>query len=114
MFYFDPMYMLFALPGLLLATLWLFPTYIAVERGTGVMDSLSASSELVRVPGRFWLNFVLVLVSFGTVALADSIPYVGGLLALIIAPAIWIMVTIAYLQQTRAATSPAAMLPSPA
>lgn len=87
-------------PGLLLATFWLFPYYLIIDHELGVFDSLRASKEIVSRKG-FGANFALVLITFALSIAPSTIPYLGVVLAWFVSPLAWLMVTSAYIQQVR-------------
>jgi len=86
-------------PGLLLMTIWLYAFLLVVDRGMGVFDSLNASQTYTCL--RFGTHFLISTVTFGLVAGASFIPYVGWAVSCLISPLCWLVVVIAYRRQTQ-------------
>jgi len=91
--------MLFVIPGILLATMWLYTFYFMMDKNTGVMDSLKSSWALVKEKG-LGINLGLCVIYLLLVGGGNSIPYVGWLISLAAVPIGALAITSAYLQQT--------------
>jgi hypothetical protein len=91
---------LFILPGLLLAAMWLFPEYLMIDQGLGVIESLRASWRIVCNRG-VGINLaaacILIVISAGP----RCIPYAGWIISCFIAPLVWLFNTSAYIQEVR-------------
>jgi hypothetical protein len=88
-------------PGVIMATLWCYPIYIMVEKRQGVMASLRGSVGIVTAPGRFGTNLLLVGTIWAITLASATIPYIGVVVAWVVAPLTWWIATVAYVQQTR-------------
>jgi hypothetical protein len=86
-------------PGLVLMTIWLFPTYLVVERNLPLFDALGASQAIVSRHG-FGKAFLLVLLILLIGLVPSLIPYAGIVLYWFVAPVTWLMTGSAYLQLT--------------
>lgn len=84
-------------PGLFLATIWMFPFYVAADTRTGVFESLSRSQEMVFRAG-FWNVFVLMLVETALELLPLVVPGIGNVICFVTAPFSWLVVGSAYRQ----------------
>ena len=85
-------------PGLLLMTIWLFASFLIVDRGEGVFSSLSLSKQLVTRSG--FGNYLLLVFIVLAISLAPSaIPYVGFILGWFLMPLAWLVEASAYLQE---------------
>jgi hypothetical protein len=91
---------LFLLPGLLIAAMWLFPTFLMVDQNLGVIESLSASWRIVRNRG-IGINLAAACIITVLEAVPCFIPYVGWLVAWFVTPLAWLIVTSAYIQEVR-------------
>jgi hypothetical protein len=86
------------LPGLALATIWLFPFYLVVDKKFGVFASLGASASIVTRKGA-GTNFLLVVLAVALELAPSAIPYIGIVFGWFITPIAWLIVTSAYIQQ---------------
>jgi uncharacterized membrane protein len=84
-------------PGLFLATIWIFPFYVVADTRAGVFESLSRSQEMVFKAG-FWNVFVLMLVETALALVPLLIPGVGNVICFVTAPFSWLVVGSAYRQ----------------
>ena len=85
-------------PGLLLMTIWLFASFLIVDRKEGVFSSLSLSQQLVTRSG-FGNYFLLVVIVFAISLAPSAIPYVGFILGWFLMPIAWLLEASAYLQE---------------
>jgi hypothetical protein len=85
------------IPGLLLATIWMFSFFLVVDRGEGVFSSLRISKEMVDYAG-FGNCFLLVVVVTALCLAPSVIPYLGVVIAWFTAPIGWLIVASAYAQ----------------
>jgi hypothetical protein len=88
---------LLVIPGLLLATIWMFPFFLVVDRGEGIFSSLSTSREMVRRAG-FGNCLLLVVIDVALHLAPSAIPYAGIVLAWFVTPIGWLIVASAYAQ----------------
>jgi uncharacterized membrane protein len=85
-------------PGLLLMAVWLFASFLVVDRKEGVFSSLSLSQQLVTRSG--FGNYLLLVIIVFAISLAPSaIPYVGFILGWFLMPIAWLLEASAYLQE---------------
>lgn len=90
--------LLCVVPGVLLMTLWLFASFVIVDREEGVFSSLSISQQLVTRSG--FGNYVLLVIIVVAISMAPSaIPYVGFILGWFLMPIAWLLEASAYLQE---------------
>jgi hypothetical protein len=95
-------------PGIALRALWLFPFYLMMDRGLGIVDSLKASWQIALRKG-VWPNVILAAVyvavqvaSSATMGAAPALlKLVGWLLPLFALPLIWLAIASAYIQQVQ-------------
>jgi len=99
------------MPGLILATLWLYPFYLVVDKQMGVFESLGESTRLV-VNGGFWRHFGLVALGLALAIGPEFIPVVGIVIGLLLSPLGWLIVASAYIQLVDPERTPAAELAS--
>jgi|SRR5687768_8766740 hypothetical protein len=88
------------IPGLVLMTLWMFPTYLMVDQNLGVWDSIRTSGRIVLRRG-FWINAAAAFVIFALCLAPSLIPGVGFLISLLVAPLAWLINTSCYIQEVR-------------
>lgn len=100
-------------PGLFLATIWIFPFYIAADTRAGVFDALSRSQEMVFRVG-FWSVVVLMLVELALGLLPLVVPGVGNVICFVTAPFSWLVVGSAYRQIVQGSGTAAEASPPPA
>jgi hypothetical protein len=91
---------LFVLPGLLLTTMWLFPTYLMVDQNLGVIESLKASWRIVRQRG-IGINLAAAALMVVIGIVPHFIPYVGWVVGWFVTPLAWLINTSAYIQEVR-------------
>ena len=93
-------YAMLIIPGVLLTALWMFPTYLMVDRNLGVFDSLGTSARIVIRRG-FWINvaaaFLIAAIGLGPML----IPYAGWLVSFFVTPLAWLINTSVYIQEVR-------------
>lgn len=85
------------LPGVLVATCWLFCFFLFIDKRMGVFQSLGASYRVVARKD-FGMAFLLVLIIFGLSLAAGLIPFLGILLAWLVTPLNWGLTLSAYNQ----------------
>src|SRR5687768_11369570 len=66
--------LLLVVPGVLLAALWLFPTYLVVDRNLGVFDALRSSWRIVVQRG-LWINVALAAIILAISIFPAFLPY---------------------------------------
>lgn len=86
------------LPGLYLATIWMFPFYLVVDKDLRLFESLGVSKEIVMRKG-FGINLLVAVISLALHILPSSVPYLGIVLGWVFPPIAWLIVTSAYIQQ---------------
>jgi hypothetical protein len=91
---------LLIVPGVLLATVWLFAPYLMVDRNMGVIDALRTSWRIVMARG-FWINAACAALIFALSIGPMLFPYVGTLAAWLVAPVAWLINTSAYVQEVK-------------
>lgn len=90
-------FLLLVVPGLLLATIWMFSALLIVDRGEGVFASLANSHAMVRRAG-FGNCLLLSVVNLALHLAPATIPFVGIFLGWFTAPLGWLIVSSAYAQ----------------
>jgi hypothetical protein len=85
------------IPGLLLATMWIYVFPVMVDRDLGVFDAMAESRRLVR-ENDFWQHFVMVLV-LAALSIAGSVA--GGLGHLLTLPLTFTIITGMYFTASR-------------
>ena len=102
-------------PGVLLATVWLFPFYVMVERNADIGESLRQSYAIVK-RGGFGINLLLALIVLALEVVSVFVPYLGWVLGWVLTPLASLALTSGYLQQvgeqTPAATDEASSAPN--
>jgi hypothetical protein len=88
------------IPGLFLMTIWLFPTYLMMDKGVGVFDALGMSYRVV-MRGGFWKNFSLALLIVLISIAPEMVPYLGIIISWFVVPIAWLVNTSAYIQLVR-------------
>ncbi|MBD3272280.1 MAG: hypothetical protein GF384_07065 [Elusimicrobia bacterium] len=98
------------IPGLLLATMWLYAFFFMVDKNTGIVESLKASWTLVKQKG-FWPNFTIFIIYMSLATVSAWIPniLIGWIISLIVIPFVSLLLTSAYIQQTKEETAQAAL-----
>jgi uncharacterized membrane protein len=86
------------LPGLFLATIWMYPFYLVVDKDLGLFESLRVSKEIVMRKG-LGINLFVMVICLALLIVPNVIPYLGIILSWIIAPIAWMIETSAYIQQ---------------
>ncbi len=93
------------IPGLLLMTIWLFASFLIVDRKEGVFSSLSLSQKIVTHSN--FGNYLLLVIIVLAISIAPSaIPYVGVVVAWFLMPIAWLLEASAYLQVVDESPSP--------
>jgi hypothetical protein len=91
---------LLIVPGIAIAALWLFPTYLMLEHHLGVVDALTTSVRIVRRRG-FWINFALAGIMIALSLGPALVPYVGWVVGWLLTPLVWLLNTSAYIQEVQ-------------
>ena len=81
----------------LLMTIWLFASFLIVDRKEGVFSSLSLSQKLV-THSNFGNYFLLVVILVAISLAPSAVPYVGVVVAWFLMPIAWLLEASAYLQ----------------
>ena len=90
-------FVLLLIPGMLLATIWMFSAFLVVDRGEGVFSSLRISKEMVGQAG-FGNCFLLVVIDMALNLAPAAVPYIGMIFVWFLAPIGWLIVASAYAQ----------------
>ncbi|NQT46813.1 MAG: hypothetical protein HQ593_04970 [Candidatus Omnitrophica bacterium] len=92
-------FVLLIIPGIIVATMWLYATFFMVDKNTGVIESLKTSWNLVRQKG-FGMNILLLVIYVALASGGGMVPYVGWIIGLFLLPLASLMLASAYIQQT--------------
>jgi len=103
-------YLLLIVPGLILSAMWLFASYLIVDRNMGVIEAMRTSWRIVIARG-FWINVACAFVITALFAVPMLVPYVGWVAAWFVAPLAWLINTSAYVQEVREPADLAEFLP---
>ncbi|MFH1868667.1 MAG: hypothetical protein ABH843_06825 [Candidatus Omnitrophota bacterium] len=88
----------FIIPGIFLATVWMFSTIIMVDRSEGIMPSLKMSWNVIMKNG-FWLNFALIIIYMSLNIVPSYIPFIGLFATFFVSPFAVLLLISAYIQQ---------------
>lgn len=89
---------LFIIPGIFLATVWMFSMFVMVDKSTGIMPSLKISWNTV-IRNGFWLNFALIVIYLAINIIPSYIPLLGLFIGFFVSPFAVLLMTSAYIQQ---------------
>ncbi len=93
-------FFLLVIPGILLATMWLYAFFIMIDRNEGVFSSLKGSWAMVRRKGLI-ANLLVCIIYLILAGVGGWIPGVGWIITLLIMPLGGLVLTSAYLQQIK-------------
>jgi ABC-type amino acid transport system permease subunit len=89
----------FILPGLLIASIWMFAGLLVVDKGLGVFEALGKSKDIV-MKNNIWMHLVLILIIGFLSSVANGVPGIGFVLSAFVAgPVCQGLVACAYLTE---------------
>lgn len=88
-FFLFLLYLLLIIPGIIFTVYWALAAYILINENKGILESLSASKQMIK--GRWWLTFgymfLLILIIFVISVFASFVPLIGDFISpLILTP----------------------------
>jgi hypothetical protein len=89
-------YALLIVPGVLLGAIWLYPFYLMIEADAGVIESLRGSWRMARRSLR--THVALSVITTALCLVPTFVPFVGYVIAWLVAPLVYLIVASAYRQ----------------
>ena len=96
-------FFLLVIPGVLLATMWLYAFFYMVDKNKDIASSLKGSWDLVRQKG-LGVNLILCIIYVAFAGSGSLLPYIGWIVTIFILPLGSLMVTSGYIQQVENTT----------
>ena len=93
--------LLLLVPGILLMSIWIFCSFLVIDRDLGVVDSIGTSTQMVQRSG-LGNYFLLVIIILALSMAPSAIPFLGILLGWFLMPLAWLLEASAYSQEVDA------------